>query len=145
MLVAAVLWRSYGPEANPARALHAFMGFFLVVFALLKLFDLSGFADGFQMYDLLAHHVRLYAVIYPFLELTLGLAYLAFWRPVVVYIATVMLLGFGALGVIVALRRHLDVNCACMGTTLKVPLSTVALVEDLGMALMAAAMLVRVF
>ncbi len=28
--------------------MHDFMGFFLVVFALFKLFDLSAFADGFQ-------------------------------------------------------------------------------------------------
>jgi small basic protein len=143
VLVAWVLWRSYGPEANPARAMHAFMGFFLVVFALLKLFDLRGFADGFQMYDLLAKHFRPYALLYPFLELALGLAYLAFWQPVTVYLATIVLLGFGALGVISALRKNLDVHCACMGTALKVPLSTVALVEDVGMAVMALAMWLR--
>jgi hypothetical protein len=144
LLVATALARSYGPDANPAHWMHDFMGFFLVVFALLKLFDLSGFADGFQMYDLLARHSRPYALAYPFLELALGLAYLAFWRPVAVYAATVILLGFGALGVINALRRGLDVECACMGNILKVPLSTVALVEDLGMAAMAAVMWLRV-
>lgn len=144
LLVAAALWRSYGPDANPAHAMHAFMGFFLTVFALLKLFDLPGFADGFQMYDLLARRVRPYAYVYPFLELTLGLAYLAFWQPVTVYILTIVLLGFGALGVISALRRGLDIQCACMGNVLKVPLSTVALLEDLGMALMALAMWLRV-
>jgi len=143
-LVAIALWRSYGPEANPVRATHAFMGFFLVVFALLKLFDLPGFADGFQMYDLLAKRFRPYALLYPFLELALGLAYLAFWQPTAVYLATVILLGFGALGVINALRLHLDVECACMGTILKVPLSTVALIEDLSMAIMAGAMWLRV-
>jgi len=144
-LVASVLWRSYGPDANPAHWMHDFMGFFLVVFALLKLFDLPGFADGFQMYDLLAKHFRPYAFLYPFIELALGLAYLAFWRPTTVYLVTIIVLGFGALGVISALRRGLDVNCACMGNTLKVPLSTVALVEDLGMAVMAAAMLARIY
>jgi hypothetical protein len=48
---------------------------------------------------------------------------------------------FGSLGVINALRKGLDLECACMGTVLKVPLSTVALIEDLGMAAMAAGML----
>lgn len=143
VLVALAIYNSYGPGMNPVRAMHAFMGFFLVVFALLKLFDLPGFADGFQMYDLLAKRSRAYALIYPFLELALGLAYLAFVQPDTVYIATVILLGFGALGVISALRRGLDVNCACMGNTLKVPLSTVALVEDLGMAGMALVMWAR--
>jgi hypothetical protein len=143
-LVASALARSYGPDANPAHWMHDFMGFFLVVFALLKIFDLPGFADGFQMYDLLAQRVRAYALVYPFIELALGLAYLAFWRPTSVYLATVILLGFGALGVINGLRRGLDVNCACMGNTLKVPLSTVALVENVGMAAMALIMFLRV-
>lgn len=142
-LVAAAIYQSYGPGMNPVRAMHAFMGFFLCVFALLKLFDLPGFADGFQMYDLLARRSRAYALVYPFLELSLGLAYLAFFRPRDVYLATFLLLGFGALGVITALRRGLDVHCACMGNTLKVPLSTVALVEDLGMAGMALVMWIR--
>jgi hypothetical protein len=136
--------RSYGPDASSLHGMHDFMGFFLVVFALLKLFDLRGFADGFQMYDLLAQRSRTYALVYPFLELALGLAYLAFWRPVTVYAATIALLLFGALGVIRALARGLDVNCACMGNTLKVPLSTVALTEDLGMVGMAAALWLRV-
>jgi hypothetical protein len=142
-LVALAIFRSYGPGVSHVRAMHAFMGFFLVVFALLKLFDLRGFADGFQMYDLLAKRSRAYALVYPFIELALGLAYLAFLRPDIVYLCTVVVLGFGALGVITALRRGLDVRCACMGTALKVPLSTVALIEDLAMAGMAAAMWLR--
>lgn len=143
-LVATALRHSYGPDANPAHWMHDFMGFFLVVFAALKLFDLPGFADGFQRYDLLAQRSRPYALLYPFIELALGLAYFSFWRPTTVYLATIVILGFGALGVINALRRGLNVNCACMGNTLKVPLSTVALVEDLGMVAMALVMFLRV-
>jgi hypothetical protein len=134
---------SYGPDGTMLRWMHDFMGFFLLIFALLKLFDLSGFADGFQMYDLLAKRSRFYALVYPFIELALGLGYLAFWRPVTVYAATMVVLGFGALGVITSLSRGLDVKCACMGSSLKVPLSTVALLEDLGMVGMAAALWLR--
>ncbi len=121
--------------------MHDFMGIFLVVFSMFKFFNLEGFADGFQMYDLLAKKLRVYAYVYPFLELGLGLGYLARWEPTTVYVATIVLMVFGSLGVFRALAKGLDVNCACMGTVLKVPLSTVALVEDLGMALMAALML----
>eukprot|EP01031_Cornospumella_fuschlensis_P049230 gene49230-biopygen39446 len=126
--------------AGATRWMHAFMGLFLVIFALLKLFDLPAFADGFQKYDLLARHVRPYALAYPFIELALGLGYLAAWQPALIYVVTVLVLGFGALGVIRALQKGLDLTCACMGTILKVPLSTVALTEDLGMAAMAAVM-----
>jgi hypothetical protein len=45
--------------------------------------------------------------------------------------------------VINALAKGLDLKCACMGSILKVPLSTVALVEDLGMVGMAAALWLR--
>jgi hypothetical protein len=124
------------------RWMQNFMGFFLVVFSMFKFFDLNGFADGFQMYDLLAKPFRPYAYVYPFLELALGLGYLSGWRPEIVYIATIVLLLWGAAGVITALAKGLDLECACMGTILHVPLSTVALLEDLGMATMAAAMLV---
>ncbi|HWA10560.1 MAG TPA: MauE/DoxX family redox-associated membrane protein [Opitutaceae bacterium] len=117
-----------------------FMGLFLVVFSMFKFFDLSGFADGFQMYDLLAKPFRPYAHLYPFLELGLGLGYLAWPGSPILYGMTVVVMGFGALGVARALRRKLDIECACMGTVLHVPLSTVALVEDLGMAAMATAM-----
>ncbi len=132
----------YGENASLHGAMNDWMGFFLLVFAMLKLFDLSGFADGFQLYDILAKRTRLYALIYPFLELTLGLGYLSHWQPVVVYAATMVILGFGAISVLSALARGLDVKCACMGSSLNVPLSTVAAVEDLGMAGMALVMLV---
>jgi hypothetical protein len=121
--------------------MHEFMGLFLVMFAMFKFFNMEGFADGFQMYDLLAKPIRLYAYIYPFIELGLGLGYLAHWHPVVVYTTTILVMLFGSLGVFNALRKGLDLECACMGTVLKVPLSTVALVEDLGMAAMAGAMI----
>jgi hypothetical protein len=118
-----------------------FMGFFLVIFAMFKLFDLSGFAEGFAMYDLIAKRWRSYALAYPFIELAVGLAYLADFLPLA---ASVVLLGvmlISVIGVLWALHKGLDVTCACLGTVLKVPLSTVAVVEDLGMVAMASVML----
>jgi YHS domain-containing protein len=122
--------------------MHDFMGFFLVVFSMFKFFNLEGFADGFQMYDLLAKPFRPYAYLYPFIELGIGLGYLSHWQPAAIYSATFIVMAFGALGVIRALTTRLDIECACLGTVLSVPLSTVAMIEDLGMAGMAAAMLI---
>jgi hypothetical protein len=140
LLAAASKQGAYAGEWNWMTWMHDFMGFFLVVFSMLKSFDLPGFADGFQMYDLLAKPLRPYAYAYPLIELGLGLGYLAHWQPRLIYGATVVIMVFGALGVFNALRKGLDLECACMGTALKVPLSTVALVEDFGMAIMAGAM-----
>lgn len=114
-----------------------FMGFFLCQFALLKLFNPVQFADGFQMYDLIAGKSRAYAFAYPLIELILGLSYLATFWPMAACIATLLVFGAGTAGVIRALMKGLDVRCACMGTILDVPLSTVTLTEDIGMIAMA--------
>ena len=118
------------------------MGFFLCCFAMLKIFNLSAFADGFQMYDIISKRLRAYAYIYPFIELGLGLGYLSFVAPQTVYIATVVVMAVGTIGVMIALKNKLDINCPCMGSILDVPLSTVTLTEDIGMGAMAAIMLV---
>lgn len=108
---------------------------------MLKIFHPSHFADGFQMYDLIAKKFRGYAYIYPYIELALGLAYLSFFHPHLTYSITVLVMGISALGVTKALRNGLKVNCACMGTILSVPLSTVTLTEDIVMGAMALLML----
>ncbi|MEO6053170.1 MAG: MauE/DoxX family redox-associated membrane protein, partial [Chthoniobacterales bacterium] len=95
--------------------MHDFMGFFLVIFSMFKFFNMEGFADGFQMYDLLAKPFRPYAYVYPFIELGLGLGYLSYWQPKTIYIATIVVMLFGSLGVFNALRKKLDIECACLG------------------------------
>jgi hypothetical protein len=126
---------------NGLTFMRQFMGIFLVIFAMFKLFDLPGFADGFQKYDLIAKRLRPYALVYPFIELGLGLAYQANLWPGPVNSILLVVMVIGATGVFYALHKGLDVACACLGTVLKVPLSTVAVVEDVGMAAMAAIML----
>jgi hypothetical protein len=87
--------------------MHAYMGVFLVVFALLKLFDPHGFKRGFAMYDLVARREKRWGYVYPYIELALGLAYLAFLWPVATYMATIAVFSFGAVGVLLGLRRGL--------------------------------------
>lgn len=120
--------------------MHDFMGIFLVIFAMVKLFDLRGFAEGFAKYDLLAGLSKPYGMVYPFLELGLGLGYLSGWFPELIYGATIGLLGFGTLGVLMAMKRGENLKCACMGSLLDVPVSVVTLTENLGMVVMAMVM-----
>ncbi|KTD69844.1 glutaredoxin [Legionella santicrucis] len=122
--------------------MHYFMGIFLLIFSTLKLFHPLDFADGFEMYDIIANRSRIYAYCYPLIELLLGLAYLSFFLPILTYLITIIILTIGAIGVIKGLQQGLDINCPCMGTTLDVPLSTVTLTEDIGMALMAFILLI---
>lgn len=129
-------------ERSVMLAMSQFMGLFLIVFAMLKLFDLPGFVNGFARYDLLAGPVRPYGYLYPFLELGFGLALLARLAPVATNAGLAVFMFFGAAGVLRALRRGESLRCACMGSSLNVPLSTVAVVEDVGMGIMSLAMLV---
>lgn len=124
--------------------MHSFMGFFLCCFAMLKLFHPNHFADGFAMIDLLAKKFKPYGYIYPYLELILGLGYFAHYNLIWLYSATIILLSFTAIGVVHALIKGIDINCPCMGSILEVPVSTVTLVEDIGMVLMAIMLLIMI-
>lgn len=124
-------------EVSLFHGMHFFMGLFFCHFALLKLFHPAKFADGFKMYDIVAQNVKGYAYVYPYMELILGLGYLSFSYYTFFYTATVILMFVSALGVISALKKGLNVKCACMGNILDVPLSTVTLAEDLIMGTMA--------
>ena len=139
-LAAAAL--TYGLQKTDYQWMHFFMGFFFCQFAMLKLFHPVQFAEGFKKYDLIAKKIPQYGLVYPFIELALGLAYLSFALPTLTYLITVIVMCVSAIGVIKALRKGLDVRCACMGTVLDVPLSTVTLTEDIGMGCMALAMLI---
>lgn len=117
-----------------------FMGGFFLVFGGLKLLDLRGFVSAYAMYDLLAARITAYGWVYPFLEVGLGLAYLAVPGEANLHLATLVLMAFSSVGVIRAVTRGKKLKCACMGTAFNLPMTTVTIVEDLGMAAMAAAM-----
>jgi hypothetical protein len=122
-------------------AMQNFMAGFFLVFSGLKLLDVRGFAQGYSTYDLLARRVKIYGYIYPFLELLLGLAYLTRIAPMVTNTATVVLMVFSGIGVVQSVMQKRKFQCACLGTFIKVPLTKVTIVEDFGMAAMAAIML----
>lgn len=123
------------------RAMGHFMGGFFLAFSFFKLLDLRGFADAYQGYDLLARRSRIYALAYPFVELGLGVAYLANLWPVVTNLVTLVVMTVSSLGVIQSLLHRRKIRCACLGSVFNLPMSTVTLLEDGLMALMAAGML----
>jgi len=109
------------------------IGFFLV-FSGFKLMDLSGFAEGYSMYDLLAQRWKPYGYIYPFIELFFALAMIMSFAPRAVLWAEAIIMTFSGLGVAIKLSKKEPFQCACLGTFLKVPLTTITLIEDFGMA-----------
>lgn len=118
-----------------------FMAGFFVVFSFFKFLSLKGFKDAYATYDLLAKKWPAYGYIYPFLELSLGLAFLFQIHLKYALWFSIILMGFSSLGVIKALSEKRKIRCACLGTVLNLPMSTITLVEDLGMVAMSALML----
>jgi Kef-type K+ transport system membrane component KefB len=79
--------------------------------------------------------------VYPFIELTLGLAYLIDFQPFATNAITLVVMAISSIGVIESLLNKRKIRCACLGTVFNLPMSVVTLVEDTLMVLMAAAML----
>ena len=119
-----------------------FMASFFLVFSFFKMLNLGAFANSYAMYDLLAMRFKTYGLIYPFIELALGIAYLLAFEPQITNIITVVVMGFSSLGVIRAVMNKQKIRCACLGTVFELPMSTITIIEDLLMTGMAAWMLV---
>jgi copper chaperone CopZ len=124
------------------RFMPNFMAGFFLVFSFFKLLDLSGFAQSYRMYDVLAKKIPAYGYIYPFIELGLGAAYLLGYRPADVNLATLIVMTFSSIGVILAVANKQKIRCACLGTGFNLPMTTVTIVEDLLMVAMSAYMLI---
>ena len=128
------------------RSAEWFVGFSMVVLALLKLQNVETFATMFLNYDLLARRWVPYSYIYPFAEGLAGLLMVAgalTWLsvPVALFIGTI-----GAVSVFKAVyidRREL--KCACVGGSSNVPLGFVSLTENLMMIAMAIWMALAAF
>jgi copper chaperone CopZ len=138
---AVLLIEAASDVVSPHRAMRHFMAGFFLVFSFFKLLDLRGFAATYRTYDVVAKHAPAWGWLYPFVELALGIAYLWPFNLIATNIVTLVLMLVGAVGVVQALLNRRAIRCACLGTVLNLPMTKITLVEDLGMAAMAAAML----
>ena len=118
-------------------AMLDFMAAFFLIFGMFKVLRLKAFAKAYASYDLLASRSRVYAYVYPFLEVALGLAYYVRFELRIVNWSALVLMAVSALGVLIALLRKQKIDCACLGTVFKLPMTKVTLVEDLLMLAMA--------
>lgn len=118
-----------------------FMGYFFIFLSLFKFFDLNGFVKGFATYDLIATHLRGYGYLYPFIEFSLGVAYLSQSNLFFVNLVTLIVMIVSGIGVLNSILSGQKIKCACLGTILNVPLSTVSVLENFGMGAMAASQL----
>ncbi len=128
-------------EIHWMKCMNNFMGGFFITFSFFKFLDLKGFAESYSTYDLLAKKITVYGFIYPFIELMLGIAYLISFNPNITNVMTILVMGFSSIGVIESVLDKRKIKCACLGSIFNLPMSTVTIIEDLLMVVMAAIML----
>jgi hypothetical protein len=121
------------------------MGYFFILLSLFKFFDLNGFVEGFQTYDLITKRFQPYGYLYPFIEFGLGIAYLTQFNLFTVNWITLIIMLVSGTGVLKSILSGQKIKCACLGTALNVPLSTVSVLENFGMGAMAAYKLIAFF
>ena len=119
-----------------------FMGVAFLILAALKLIDIKGFANMFQQYDLLAKRSKPYSLVYPFIELTLGILFISQTFITTAAIITIIVMTLGTIGIANNLMSKNKVKCACLGSKIKIPLTTFTLVEDIVMLVMGIMILV---
>jgi hypothetical protein len=117
------------------------MAGFFIVFSFFKLLNLKGFSNSYAMYDIVAAKWKGWGIVYPFVELGLGIFYLINVQPILINWITIIVLGVSSIGVIQSNLKKQKIKCACLGDVFNLPMSTVTIVEDLLMVLMAVLML----
>lgn len=120
------------------RAAEWFIGFSMIVLALLKLQNVESFATMFLNYDLLAKRWVPYSYTYPFAE---GFAGILMVAGILTWLSVPIALFIGTIGAISVFKAvYIDkreLKCACVGGSSNVPLGFVSLTENLMMIAMA--------
>lgn len=105
------------------------MGWVLVLFGVIKLSDVVGFAEGFAKYDPLAKRSIIYAQVYPFLEITLGILFILQLLILPATLITLFIYSASLYGALQSMMKKETLHCVCLGTYFKLPLSTVTIIE----------------
>ncbi len=127
---------------NSTNAMLDFMGLFYIIFSFFKILDIKGFSSSFKMYDPLAKKITTYGYIYPFIEILLGLMFLTRIEVNIALLITIIILGITSVGVTQTLLNKKKINCACLGTTLKLPMTEATFIENAIMIIMAIILLI---
>jgi Methylamine utilisation protein MauE len=120
-----------------AHLARVILGVVFLLAAVPKIINMDAFATSIYFYQFLPNiYIGLLAVILPGIELVsvFGLA-LKRWRPAAELLMTAMMVVF-ILAVSVALIRGLDIECGCFSTTHPRKLSSILLLQDIGLLIL---------
>ena len=128
-LATTVIFLNY-KDWNSREMMFDFMGLFFIVFSFFKMLDLKNFPTSFSMYDPLAEKILFYGWVYPFIEIALGLMFLVRFELNIALYVTIVILGITTFGVTKTLMNKKNIQCACLGTALKLPMTEATLIEN---------------
>ena len=130
------------PKIDSSQLMLDFMGLFYIVFSFFKFLDYKNFPASFAMYDPIAMRLSHYGWSYPFIETTLGILILFRIEILLTMIITIAMLGITTIGVTKTLLQGKNIQCACLGTTLKLPMTKATFIENSVMIIMALSFLI---
>jgi copper chaperone CopZ len=137
-----LLVQVFNETFNWMQWMNHFMAGFFLTFSFFKLLNLSGFADSYSTYDIIAKRWRGYAYLYAFIELALGLGFIIGFNPILTNTLTVVVMSISLIGVLQSILNKRKIKCACLGDVFNLPMSTITVIEDALMILMSVVMLI---
>ena len=126
------------------RWMNHFMAGFFLVFSFFKLLNLKGFADSYATYDIIAKKWHVWGYIYAFTEMSLGIAFLTAFNPLLTNAVTFIVMTISIIGVLQSVLNKRKIKCACLGDVFNLPMSTVTIIEDALMMGMSGIMLLTI-
>lgn len=131
ILLVIILVQMQNTKFDFMQAMRHFMSGFFLVFSFFKLLNLKGFAESYVMYDVLAKQVPVWAYLYVFIELSLGIAFLINYNPILTNSITVIVMSISIIGVLQSVLNKKKIQCACLGAVFNLPMSTVTIILSL--------------
>jgi len=141
ILLVTTLLQTQNTKFDFMQAMRHFMSGFFLIFSFFKLLNLKGFAESYVMYDVLAKQIPVWAYLYVFIELGLGIAFLVNFNPILTNSITVIVMSISIIGVLQSALNKEKIQCACLGAVFNLPMSTVTIIEDALMIAMSGIML----
>ena len=138
-----ILIQQKNVDFNLREAMQHFMAGFFLVFSFFKLLNLKGFAESYVMYDVVARKIPIWAYIYAFTELILGLAFLTGFNPLITNSGTFLVMSVSIIGVLQSVLNKKKIQCACLGVIFNLPMSTVTIIENALMIIMSGLMIIH--
>lgn len=125
----------------PMQWMQHFMAGFFLTFSFFKMLNLSGFAESYAMYDVIAKRIPAWGYLYAFTELALSIAYLVNFNPLVTNAVNFIIMSVSIIGVLQSVLNKKKIQCACLGAVFNLPMSTLTIIEDALMITMSGIML----